>query len=84
MRDLSPWEATGTSVGLLNGVCYIAVAGMVNMAGHVMDAWAGLAVRTASAVVYPVACYRAIFAITLGLSLVSLACAFRVPNRAGR
>lgn len=84
MRDLSPWEATGTSVGLYNGICYIAVAATVNMAGFLMDAWAGRAVHTAAAVIYPSACYRAIVAVTLGMSLVSLACSFLVPNRARR
>lgn len=81
MRDLSPYEATGTSIGLLNGVCYVVVAGLVNAAGAVMDRFSGEALRTASAVVYPLACYRAIFAIAAGMALVSLASSFLVPER---
>ena len=84
MRDLSPYEATGTSIGLLNGVCYVAVAGTVNMAGYVMDTWADRATRTAAAVIYPVGCYRVIFAITLAMALISLASSFLVPNRTRR
>ena len=84
MRDLSPYEATGTSIGLLNGVCYVAVAGTVNMAGYVMDTWADRATRTAAAVIYPVGCYRVIFAITLAMALISLASSVLVPNRTRR
>lgn len=66
MRELNPPGTTGVAVGVLNFAAYAMVAMMSNLAGLILDLFAGRATRLADgAVIYPLAAYRILFVIFL-------------------
>lgn len=70
-RELNPPECMALSLGLLNGLCYVLVAIISNIAGFMMDAFKDSVIRTAHSVIYPAEAYMAVFWMLLGLSVVS-------------
>jgi MFS family permease len=79
MKESNPPEAVGTSIGIMNGAYYVAVAVATNLVGFIMDRYQSEAVITAKAVVYPPAAYEAIFLCCIGLSVIAVtaACCLR-------
>lgn len=84
MKELNPPEAIGTSTGILNGACYIAVALLTSLSGWIMDLFTDSAVKTATAVVYPKQAYTMIFLVCLGLGLLSLFASFFLRESHGK
>jgi MFS family permease len=80
-KELNPREAAGTSIGLLNAGAYFGVALLTSAVGIILDAYAGQAVKTATAVLYPREAYRTVFALCAALAAVSCLCAWRVRER---
>lgn len=76
MKELNSAEAAATSVGLLNGSCYLSVSLLANLAGFGLDRFRAAAVRTGQAVIYPPQAYMAIFVCCLALAAVSLTASF--------
>ena len=72
MIELSPPEAVGTAIGLLNGFFYVFVAVLTSLAGMVMNHYQSTARVTAHAVIYPKEAYLMILLICAALSLASL------------
>jgi MFS family permease len=79
MRELNPPDAVGTSIGLLNGACYLVVAVLITVAGVIMDHFRAFATLTADAIIYPRAAYTTMFLLCtlLGLVAVTAACFLR-------
>lgn len=75
MKELNPPDTVGTSIGVYNGMAYVAVATVSSLAGFMMDRYQDQTVRTAAAIVYPNEAYRDIFLLCLALSVGSLAVA---------
>ena len=82
MKELNPPDAVGTSVGMLNASCYLAVAAVGSVAGVIMDRFQDRTIRTETAVVYPKEAYQSIFILCLALSAGALivACFIRETN----
>ena len=72
MKDVNAPEAVGLSIGVLNGVCYLAVAGAANAVGLLLAHWREEARVTVTAVIYPPAAYHAVMLLVLGLALIAL------------
>lgn len=84
MKELNPPEAAGTSVGIINATCYLAVAIMTTSAGFALDCFKGQALRTATALIYPVAAYRTIFIGCLFLALSSFISSLYIRESRGQ
>lgn len=84
MKELNPPEAVGTSVGMLNTSCYLAVAVVGSVAGIIMDRFQDQTLRTATAVIYPKEAYQTIFLFCLVLSAGSLIVAGFIRETHGR
>ncbi|MBI3944535.1 MAG: MFS transporter [Armatimonadetes bacterium] len=84
MKELNPPDIVGTTVGLLNASCYLAVAVVSSAAGVIMDRFDDRAVRTATAVIYPKEAYESILLLCLALSVTSLVAACFVRETRGR
>jgi MFS family permease len=74
----------GTAVGVLNGCTYLLIGGLSNGAGWILDAFQAGAVRTSTAVIYPLAAYRTLFLVLMVLSLFSFLTGLRVRETGGR
>jgi MFS family permease len=83
MKELNPEEAAATSVGLLNGTCYLTIAIVTNLAGYIMDGFQEQAIHTETALIYPPAAYLTIFAILLGVALCSFVSTFFIRESYG-
>jgi MFS family permease len=83
MKELSPPNSAGTSIGVLNASSYMAVALMTTVSGTVMDAYSRDAVRIGEMLVYPPAAYRTIFIICLALVVVAFGASLRIPESRG-
>ncbi len=83
IRELNSAATVGTALGISNALAYLAVALVTSIAGVILDAFAGGAVRTATAVLYPPAAYRALFGVCSLISLAAFACACRVTETGG-
>ena len=84
MKELNRPDAAGTAIGLLNGIVYLFIAIMMNLAGVVMDGFKSQAVITAKAVIYPPAAYIAILTGCFILSAISVAAALRLRETFGK
>ena len=84
MKELNPPDAVGTSLGILNGSCYLAVALVSSAAGTIMDHFQSQTVRTAAALVYPKQAYQSIFLLCLALSFGALVVACFIRETRGR
>ncbi len=74
IKEVNPAAAAATAIGLCNGGCYLAIAALTNLSGVVLDAFAGDAAATATAVRYPPNAYAAILlggALLAGVSALS-------------
>ena len=84
MKELNPPGMIGTSVGILNGSCYLAVALVSNAAGIIMDRFHDRTIQTATALVYPKEAYQSVFLLCLALSFGSLIVAFFIQETYGK
>ncbi len=80
IKEISPSEAAGTAVGIYNGAMYCSVAILANIAGMIMDMFGDLATETPEAIIYPANAYRTIFALCLGIGLLSLVSALKIST----
>ncbi len=78
IKEINPSEYAGTAVGIYNGAMYSSVAILANLAGVIMDMFSDLATVTPEAIIYPVNAYKAIFVLSLGISIFSLVFACRI------
>lgn len=83
IKEVNPPESAGSSVGFLNGVSYLAVAVIGNLAGVVMDVFGGTPHAAGGAVVYPRTAYLCLMLACLALALWSLRMAWRVRESRG-
>lgn len=83
IRELNSAATVGTALGISNALAYLAVALVTSTAGVILDAFADSAVRTATAVLYPPAAYRALFGVCTILALAAFACACHVTETGG-
>ena len=83
VKELNHPEVVGKSVGFYNGMLYMFIAVFTNAAGFILDHFKESAVVTASAVVYPISAYRAVFLWLLAMALVSLLSAFFIKETLG-
>jgi MFS family permease len=65
-------ETLGTAVGFMNGALYVLIAVLANGSGLILDLYRNEAVRTPTAWIYPMAAYRWIFIVCLGLCAIAL------------
>lgn len=79
IKEINP-SFVGTSVGFINGICYISVAISGNIAGFIMDSFRSKAVITSSAVIYPVVSYILVSCFCLFLSLISLIASLKISE----
>jgi MFS family permease len=84
MKELNSPDAVGTSIGLLNGSCYLAVALVNTAAGVIMDRFDARAIRTSTAVIYPAEAYESIFLLCLALGAASLVAACFIRETHGK
>lgn len=83
-REVNRSDNIGAAVGLNNMVCYLMVALIMMLVGVVMDQFAASAIRTASAIVYPLSAYCLVGLICLTLTLGALWAAWRIPETRGQ
>ena len=84
MKELNRPSAAGTAVGLLNGIVYLFIAIVMNLAGVVMDSFKSQAVITAKAVMYPPAAYIIILTACFVLSAIAVVAALLIRETYGR
>lgn len=84
MKELSPPQAVGASVGILNAATYIAVAIVAHVAGIIMDRYSDQTVRTAKAILYPREAYVHIFLFCAVLAGGALILSFFIRETHGR
>ena len=84
MKELNPSESAGTSIGLINGGCYLTIALVTNFAGVVMDCFKDQVVKTGSAFVYPPDAYRTILIGCFSIALCSFLVSFFVRESHGK
>ena len=83
MKELNEPEYVGTSVGLLNGIVYLSIAGFVTLSGLVLDRFASHAVVTTTAIRYPAEAYQAIMYVCLGLAIVAFISGLLIRETSG-
>jgi len=84
MKELNRPASAGTAIGLLNGIVYLFIAIVMNLAGVVMDGFKSQAVITAKAVIYPPAAYIAILTGCFVLAAISVVAALRIRETFGK
>ncbi len=84
MKELNPPDAVGTSIGMCNGMAYIAVAIVSSVAGFIMDRYQDRTIRTAAAVIYPGEAYQDIFLFCVALSAGTLVVAAFIRETHGQ
>ncbi|MGB9642696.1 MAG: MFS transporter [Candidatus Ratteibacteria bacterium] len=80
IKELGPACGVGTSVGFVNGVCYISVAIAGNITGFIMDRFSSKAVVSTDAMIYPAIAYAAIAGFCLFLNIVSFVVSFKITE----
>lgn len=85
MKEVNRPDTVAVSISVLNTATYVGVGTLSNLAGVVLDAFAGQATVSAARIAYPPAAYATLFAGLAGLALVSLAVTvFLIPETHGR
>jgi sugar phosphate permease len=84
MKEANPSDCTGTSVGLINGVSYFAVAITISIAGAILDTFRNQAVIISDTIVYPNKAYIAIFVCAIVLALLSFVSSLFIKETNGR
>jgi len=83
VKEVNLSKAAATSVGIANCTAYVLVAVVTNLAGVVMDSFAGQACQTAQGIVYPVLAYRLIITVCAVLAAAGFAASFFVRETRG-
>lgn len=68
----------GTTVGFINGMCYISVAIFGNITGFILDKFYSMATITSDAVIYPSGAYTILVGLCILLSLFSFIASFKI------
>jgi predicted MFS family arabinose efflux permease len=84
IKELNRPDAAGTAVGLLNGIVYLFIAVVINLAGLVMDCFKSEATVTPTAIIYPPTAYIAILTACFVLTAISIVAALRIKETFGR
>ncbi|MCM8817131.1 MAG: MFS transporter [Candidatus Omnitrophica bacterium] len=79
MKEINP-TTIGTSIGFINGICYICVAIFGNITGFIMDRFSSKAIITPDAVVYPAGAYVGVAVFCLVFSLVALLASTKIEE----
>lgn len=79
IKEFNP-SGVGTSVGFINGICYIFVAISGNICGFIMDRFSSKAVITKEAVVYPVDAYVVIVGLCTFISFLAFLSSLRITE----
>jgi MFS family permease len=82
-KELNPREASGTSIGIINASMYIVVALLTSAGGFILDAFSHEAIKTPTAVLYPMEAYRMIFMVCSALAVVSFISSLKIRESAG-
>ena len=83
MKELNRPQAAGTAVGLLNGIVYLFVALVINLAGVVLDMFKAEATVTTKAVIYPRSAYITILTACFALAAISIIAARLIRETRG-
>ncbi|MCM8764669.1 MAG: hypothetical protein NC830_04860, partial [Candidatus Omnitrophica bacterium] len=78
-KEINPLTI-GTSVGFINGICYLFVAISGNITGLIMNRFSSKAIITPQAVIYPVSAYITVAGFCLILSIIALLSSFRIKE----
>lgn len=84
MKELNDPEVVSQSIAVTNCLSYVGVAVLSNVAGLVLDGFAGQATVTEGRTIYPGAAYAVIFGVLAAISLAALVAALLVPETRGR
>jgi len=79
IKEINP-STVGTSVGFINGICYLLVAISGNMTGFIMDRFSSKAIVTDEAVIYPALAYVAVCLMCFFYSLIALSASFKISE----
>ncbi|MCM8765180.1 MAG: MFS transporter [Candidatus Omnitrophica bacterium] len=79
MKEINPLTI-GTSVGFINGICYLFVAISGNITGLIMNRFSSKTIFTSQAVIYPVAAYITVTGFCLMLGIIALLSSFRIKE----
>lgn len=80
MKEINP-STIGTSVGFINGICYISVAISGNITGFIMDRFSSKTIITSESVIYPAEAYVTITAFCLLLVLIALLASTKITEK---
>jgi MFS family permease len=79
VKEINP-SVVGTSVGFINGICYISVAISGSITGFIMDKFSSRAIITPEAVIYPVVSYATVAGLCLFLSFIALIASLKISE----
>ncbi|HQL65605.1 MAG TPA: hypothetical protein PLS78_07090, partial [bacterium] len=79
VKEINP-SVVGTSVGFINGICYISVAISGSITGFIMDKFSSRAIITHEAVIYPVVSYATVAGLCLFLSFIALIASLKISE----
>jgi len=80
MRDLNPPESFGTSLGVLNGASYFAIAILSTFAGFILDMFDSQIAHASGITVYPIQAYVSILILCLILAIIAFYLSFFVAQ----
>lgn len=80
IKETGP-AVVGTTVGFINGICYISVALSGNITGFIMDRFSKDAIITSDAVIYPVTAYAVVAGICIFFSLIALMASLKISDQ---
>ncbi|MHB8968889.1 MAG: MFS transporter [Pirellulaceae bacterium] len=84
MKEVNRPDAVAVTISVLNTAVYVGVGVVGNVAGAILDAFAGQAAVTNARIAYPPAAYATLFACLTGLALLStLVTIFQIPETHG-
>lgn len=81
MKELNRPESSGSSIAIINGLCYVGAGFASTLAGSVLDRFTPVTI--AGRMIYPAEAYASLFAILAGLGLVSVLAATFVRETRG-
>ncbi len=85
MKEVNRPDAVAVTISVLNTAVYAGVGILGNVAGLILDAFAGRALVTDARIAYPAAAYATLFACLTALALIStLITIFQVPETHGQ
>jgi len=83
MKELNRPEISGTSIAIINGICYIGAGLASTISGAVLDRFKTTAIAISGRIIYPVEAYATLFFILAGMGLVSVIAVIFVQETRG-